>query len=233
MLRMLLLSACLALCAAAARASIPVDLEERSREGLQHVCEDREPGDPGYVACEEQVGDAQGEYTGSECVLAGLPPVCTLDFVPKVRLKGKLLLFQDDLARDFSGAPRVETGFVLEVKAGKRREKLVELFDAAEIGHWNAFTESFLVDVASQVQFTNAEESAFNFASDNLVAVGDALRALAQEAFPDADLAGAIAVLTTVVREKPKQNLVHDDAADALASAARFRVVVEFVRLRP
>jgi hypothetical protein len=233
MLRILLLSGCLALSAAAARASIPVDLEERSREGLQHVCEDREPGDPCYVACVEQVGDAQGEYTGSECVPAGLPPACTLDFVPKVRLKGKLLLFQDDLARHSTGLPRVETGFVLEVKAGKRREKLVELFDLAEIGHWNTFTESFLVDVASQVQFTNAEESAFNFASDNLVAVGDALRALAQEAFPDADLAGAIAVLTSVVREKPKQNLVHDDAADALASAARFRVVVEFVRLRP
>ena len=42
-----------------------------------------------------------------------------------------------------------------------------------------------------------------------------------------------IAVLTTVMREKPKQNLVHDDGADALASAARFRVVIEFVRLRP
>ena len=223
----------LALAASAGQATIPVDLEERSRAGLQHVCRDREPGDADYVACEEQVGDAEGEYTAAECVQAGLPAACTLDFVPKVRLKAKLLLFQDDIARDFSGTPRVEAGVVLEVRKGRRRAKLVELFDGAAIGHWSAFSESFLVDAASQVQFTNAESSAFNFASENLVALGDALRAFAQEAFPKADLSGAIAVLTSVAREKPKANLVHDDAADPLASAARMRVVIEFVRLRP
>jgi hypothetical protein len=223
----------LALAASAAQASIPVDLEERSRAGLQHVCEDREPGDAGYLTCEEQVGGVDGEYTASECVVAGLPPVCTLDFVPKLRLRGELLLIQDDQARDFSGDPGVQTGVILEVKLGRQKVKLVELFDLAEIGHWNAFSESFLVDLASGVQFTNAEESAFNFASENLQDLGLALRELAQQAYPQADLSAAVAVLTSVTRAKPKGNLVHDDPADALASAARFRVVIEFVRLRP
>jgi hypothetical protein len=234
MTRSPLLSIALALASAAAQATIPVDLEERSRAGLQHVCKDKEPDDVGdYIPCVEQVAGDDSEYTGSECVTAGLPPACTLDFVPKVRLKGKLLLFQDDQARDFSGTPRLATGLVLDVKARGLEARLVELFADADIGHWNSFAESFLVDAATQIQFTNPEKSAFNFASDNLVELGLALRQLAQDAYPTADLSGAIAVLTSVKREKPKRNLVHDDPADALASAARFRVVVEFVRLRP
>jgi hypothetical protein len=233
MTRSPLLSIALALASAAAQATIPVDLEERSRAGLQHVCKDREPGDANYVVCAEQVAGDDSEYTGSECTPAGLPPACTLDFVPKVRLKGALLLFQDDQARDFSGTPRLATGLVLDVKARGLEARLVELFADADIGHWNSFAESFLVDAANQVQFTNPEQSAFNFASDNLVELGLALRQLAQDAYPTTDLSGAIAVLTSLKRQKPKRNLVHDDPTDALASAARFRVVVEFVRLRP
>lgn len=234
MTRRLLLSFALplALAPAAARASIPVDLEERSRSGLQHVCKDREPGDAKYVQCEEQVGGSDGEYTGAECTAAGLPPACTLDFVKGVRLKGKLLLIQDDQARDFSGTPRVATGLVLEVKARRQKVKLVELFDGDEIGHWNGFAEAFLTDAASQIQFTNGEKTAFNFASDNLEDLGLALREIAQAAWPSADLGGAIAVLTKVKRKK-KGASAHDDPADALASAARYRVVIEFVRLRP
>jgi hypothetical protein len=219
--------------AAPGLASIPVDLEERSREGLQHVCRDREPGDDDYVACVEQVGGLDGEYTAAECVIAGLPPACTLDFVPKVRLKGELLLVQDDQARDFSGTPRLETALILDVKAGRRKQTFVEVFDGAEIGHWNAFAETFLDDAATSIQFSNAEASAFNFASDNLADLGDALRAFAQESFAAADLSGAVAVLTSVKRQKPKTHVVHDDPADPLASAARFRVLIEFVRLRP
>jgi hypothetical protein len=233
MLRILLVSFGLSLASPGAFASIPVDLEERSREGLQHVCRDREPGDSGYVACVAQVGGAESEYTGAECAAAGLPPVCTLDFVKKVRLKGRLLLFRDDHARNFSGTPGVQSGIVLEVKAGRHSASFAELFDLAGIGHWNEFPESFLAAQADPFQFTNAEGSAFNFASDNLADLGAALRELAQQAFPTADLSGSIAVLTSVVREKPKRNVAHDDPADALASAARFRVVIEFVRLRP
>lgn len=234
MLRARALAAAAVLAAAAPGfASIPVDLEERSREGLQHVCRDREPGDDDYVACSEQVGGLDGEYTAAECVLAGLPPVCTLDFIPKVRLKGELLLIQDDQARDWLYAASVDTALILDVKAGRRKQTFVEVFDGAEIGHWNAFAETFLDDAATSIQFTNAEASAFNFASENLADLGDALRAFAQQSFAEADLAGAIAVLTSVTRQKPKTNLVHDDPADPLASAARFRVVVEFVRLRP
>lgn len=215
-----------------AQASIPVDLEERTRSGLLHVCKDREPGDAKYVVCSAQVGGAESEYTGAECAAAGLPAACTLDFVKGVRLKGKLLLLQDDQARDFSGTPRLVTGLVLEVKARRNPVKLVELFDGAEIGHWNSFLESFLSDAASQIQFTNAEKSAFNFASDNLEDLGLALRELAQQAWPSADLSGAIAVLTQVKRQK-KGGTAHDEPADALGSAARYRVVIEFVRLRP
>ena len=232
MLRALAAAAVLA-AAAPGTASIPVDLEERSREGLQHVCRDREPGDDDYVVCSEQVGVLDGEYTAAECVLAGLPPACTLDFIPKVRLKGELMLIQDDQARDFSGTPRVEAALILDLKARGRKQTFVEVFDGAEIGHWNAFAETFLDDAATSIQFTNAEASAFNFASENLADLGDALRTFAHQSFVEADLAGAVAVLTSVKRQKPKTNLVHDDPADPLASAARFRVVVEFVRLRP
>lgn len=226
----------LALMAAAARASatIPVDLEERSRAGLQHVCVDREPGQADYVLCSEQVGGATGEYTAAECVLAGLPPACTLDFVAKVRLKGTLLLTLDEHALDPLLVPRPEAALLLEVKAGREKQTFVELFDGAEIGHWNPFAESFLDDLATGVQFSNAELSAFNFATDdNLADLGAALHDFAQQAFPRADLTGAVAALTSVTREKPKGNLVHDDPADRLASAARFRVVIEFVRARP
>ena len=134
--------------------------------------------------------------------------------------------------RPFAGTPRLATGIVLELKARREKLKLVDLFDGAEIGHWNSFLESFLTDRANQIQFTNEEKTAFNFASDNLADLGFALRVLAHQAWPSADLAGAVAVLTKVKRQK-KGAVAHDDPADALGSAARYRVVIEFVRLRP
>ena len=65
---------CLAL-PVVAGASIPGNIEQRTRESLLHVCTDTEPDDvDDYIVCSEQVGgDPQEEYTGSECVTAGLP----------------------------------------------------------------------------------------------------------------------------------------------------------------
>jgi apolipoprotein N-acyltransferase len=170
---------------------------------------------------------------GAECVPAGLPPACSVDFVQKVRLSGRLLVVQDDQAEDEALVARVATGIVLEVKARGRTTRLVELFDGSEIGHWNAFLEAFLLDTASSIQFTNADESAYNFASDNLEEIGSELREIARAAWPAIDLSGSVALLTSVVRESPKKSVDHAEAGDPLASAASFKVVIRFARLRP
>ena len=230
--RLALLLAGAALAAARAGASIPVDLEDRSRAGLLHVCVDVEPNASNYVVCEEQVG-GDGEYTGSECASAGLPQACTVDFVGKLRLKGKLLLIQDDQAKDTLNTPRPVTGVILEIGVRGKKVTLIDLFDNTEIGHWNAFAEAFLLDVADSIEFTNAEESAFTFPSDNLEDLGLELRALAQDAWPTIDLSYAVAVITSVVRESPKKSIDHSDVADPLASAASFKVVIELARVRP
>ena len=89
---------------APARASVPGNEDQLARSGLQHVCVDLEPGDEGYVACNEQEGgDPTGFYTGSECVTAGLPPTCVVDYVPKTELKAKLFLIEDEDAADNEG----------------------------------------------------------------------------------------------------------------------------------
>ena len=113
---------CLAL-PVVAGASIPGNIEQRTRESLLHVCTDTEPDDvDDYIVCSEQVGgDPQEEYTGSECVTAGLPASCVPDFIPKVKLKATLLLVQDEDAENSSGGSIEATGLVLQLKKGKKK----------------------------------------------------------------------------------------------------------------
>jgi len=215
-----------------AGASIPGDLENRSRAGLLHVCTDVEPGTPKYVVCDEQLG-GDGEYTGSECLAAGLPAACRVDFVGKLRLKGKLLLIQDDQAKDTALTFRLVTGVILEIGVRGKKARLIDLFDGSSIGHWNDFAEAFLLDLADSIAFTNDARTAYTFPSENLDDLGLELRALAQDAWPSIDLSEATAVFTSIVRDTPKKNVDHSDVADPLASAASFKVVIQFARVRP
>ena len=220
--------------ATAALASIPDDLNGRTNSGIVHVCRDREPGQPDYVQCDahEVEVDPTTPYTGAECTAASLPAECTIDFLPKVKVTGTMLLVNDDVARDEGVDFITETAIVLDVKAKGQRARILDVFDGAEIGHWNDFDETFLVDPQQNIAFSDTEKTAFNFASDNLGPIGDAVRALAQAAYPDVDFTNTVAMLTSVKRSKPKKNVDHD-GADPLASAAQFKIVIQFARVLP
>jgi 23S rRNA U2552 (ribose-2'-O)-methylase RlmE/FtsJ len=221
--------------ATAALASIPDDLEGRTRSGILHVCRDREPGQPDYVQCDahEVEVDPTTPYTGAECAAAGLPAECTIDFLPKVKVTGTMLLVNDDVARDEAADFITATAIVLDLKAKGQRARILDVFDGAEIGHWNEFDEIFLVDSQQNITFSDAEKTAFNFASDNLSPVGEAVRALAQAAYPTVDFTNTVAMLTSVKRAKPKKNVDHSSGTDPLASAAQFKVVIQFARVLP
>jgi hypothetical protein len=239
MMRYLALSAAaaLALVAARAGASIPGNTDQRGRAGLIHVCaQDTEPGDADYVVCNEQEGgDPEAAYTASECVTAGLDPVCVVDFVPKVRIKATLLLILDDTAEDSGGGSFEESAIILQLKLRGKKQTLIELFDGSKIGNWNGFAENFLADVASQVQFSNVEGTEFQFASENLTNIGNQIRDLAAAAFTKsaADIAVSVPVVTSIARDPKQPPLDHSVLSDPLATGASFRVVIEFARTRP
>jgi hypothetical protein len=220
--------------ATAAYASIPTDLPERTRSGIVHVCRDREPGQPDYVQCSEHVDDVDptSEYTAAECTAAGLPAECTIDFLPKVKVTGTMLLVNDDFAEDEASDFITATAVVLDVKAKKARARILDVFQTDELGHWNSFDETFLVDPATAIAFSDADRTAFNFASDNLAEVGEALRQLAIAGYPTVDFTNTVAMITSVKRSKPKKNVDHD-GVDPLASAAQFKIVIQFARLLP
>lgn len=219
--------------AAGALASIPTDLEARSRAGILHVCRDREPTQSGYVVCDTQVAGDDSEYTGAECAAVSLPAECTIDFLPRVKLTGTLLLIEDDAADDGFGGIDVATGFVLDLEAHGQRRKLVEIVQGNEIGHWNGFDEAFLVDPTTAVAFSDAAKTAFNFPSDNLLTLGTALSELAQAGYPTVDFTGTIPLVVSMKRVKPKRIVDASEPGDSLASAARFKVVIQFARARP
>ena len=215
-----------------ALASIPGNIDQRAREGLLHVCVDNEPGDPGYIICDAQEGDSQSSYTGAECAAAGLLPICELDFVPKARAKAKLLLIADDVTRDNNDndqGPGTVVKLELKLKGGKFT--LVEVFATDTIGNWNAIDPEALVFNAD-IEFTNATETAYQFANDNLTDLGIAIRDLADEALK-ADLSGTVPVLTDIVRQEKKGESDRANPGDPIGSASRWKVVIEFVRVRP
>ena len=227
------LSAALALVAARAGASIPGNIDQRGLAGLVHVCQaDAEPGDADYVPCvQHESDDPQLPFTAVECGPAGLDPVCVVDFIPKVRIKGTLFLINDDDAEDSGGFFQPEAGFVLELKLHGKKVKLVELFDGTTIGNWNGFSESFLVNVANAIDFKNPTGTEFQFASDNLSTIGEQIRQAAAAAFPKADLSAAVPVVTSIERDPKSPPL--DASGNTLASAATFKVVIEFARTVP
>ena len=80
----------------------------------------------------DQGGGADTDpYTGSECVTAGLPAACVVDFIPKVTLKGTLRLILDDQALDQNLNTIEATGVVVDFKKGKKKATLVDLFEAS------------------------------------------------------------------------------------------------------
>jgi len=217
----------------AALATIPGNLEQEAYENLQHVCTDTEPDDvDDYIVCIEQEGaDPTAPYTGSECVTAGLPAACVLDFIPKVKLKASLLLLHDDTAEDGGGGSIQASGALVDLKKGKKKATLIELFDGASLGNWNTFDEFFLVN-APDIDFTNDGQTAYQFAAGTLFELGLEVREIAASWFPKADLSEAVAVLTAIQLDPKRPALDHDDA-DLLASGATFKIEIQFVRTRP
>ena len=224
----------IAVLAAPAEASIPGNIEERAREGLLHVCIDTEPLDDEYVVCTAQDSDAQSLYTGAECTGAGLPASCTIDFIPKVKITGRLLLVNDEFALDAVGdpIPQGQTAIFLELKKGGKKATLIELFGGTKLGNWNGFAEDLLPS-DSGISYTNQDETVFQFANDNLTDLGLEVRALASDWFKKADLSEAVPVLTVLTRHPKRAPLDHPGFDDPVASAAWFKIVIQFARVRP
>jgi hypothetical protein len=234
-LKLTLALAALAL-AAPAGASIPGNEDQLARSGLQHVCVDAEPADDGYVQCNEQEGgDPTGFYTAAECVGAGLPPVCVVDYIPKTVLKAKLFLIEDEDAEDNSENFASAAGFVLEIKIKGKKHVLVELFaggfDGTQIGNWNDLTEDFVANPNLTVDFSS--DTNFQYANQSLENVGFAIRDLAHAAWPTRGLDGAIPVFLAFTRGDPEAIVDRSEFGDLLASGAPFDLEIGFARLRP
>ena len=234
--RLLAASFALAALAVPGRASVPGNIPDLSYAGLVHVCEDNEPDDgpPDYIVCEEhEAGDPFQPYTASECVTAGLPAVCVTDFVPKVRLKGTILLVHDDDALD-QGSDIVEQGqtaVILELKKGGKKRTFIELFHAAKIGNWNSFGDEGFITGTGGIVFETSGE--FQFANQNLTDLGLEIRDQAALWFPKADLGTAVPVITSIARDAKKDPLDEDAFEEKLASAVTLKVTIEFARALP
>ena len=219
-----------ALCslAGAAHASIPGNLEERSNNGLRHVCIDNEPGDTDYIVCEAQAAEFQVPYTGEECAAEGLPPVCVLDFVPGVRVKATVTIILDDDAKD-GGDNDVgeQTGLELVLKVKKKKYRLYDLFTGSKLGNWNSIgIEDGLLD--GGIVYTNFGMTAFQFANGNLTDLGDKIVEIVDAAYETKDLSETRPL--TVFMERIEN--VDARGEDPTASAADWKVILEFVRVR-
>ena len=234
--RLLVVPLALAALAVPGRASVPGNIPDLAYNGLVHVCEDNEPDDgpDDYILCvEHEAGDPFQPFTGSECVAAGLPAVCVTDFVPKVRLKGKLTLATDEAALDGGSTPHIggETVVILELKKGAKKRTFIDLYDGTKIGNWNAYGgEAFLTGVGG-IDFETAGE--FQFANQNIADLGLEIRDQAALWFPNADLSDAVAVITAIARDPKKDPIDEDQFEDKLASAAFLTITIEFARAVP
>jgi hypothetical protein len=221
---------------APSRASVPGNEDQLARFGLQHVCVDLEPDDEGYVQCNEQEGgDPTGFYTGSECVTAGLPPTCVVDYVPKTELKAKLFMIEDEDAQTNEGGSQSAAGIVVEIKIKGKKHVLVELFagefGGTQIGNWNDLTEDLLTDSAVNVDFSSPTN--FQYANQSLEDVGLAIRDLAHAAWPTRGLDTAIPVFLGFDRGAEDEIVDRSEFGDLLASGAPFELTIGFARLRP
>lgn len=215
----------------AAHGTIPGNIHERSREGLQHVCVDGEPGDADYIQCEAQVGGLfDAPYTAEECSAAGLAGPCELDFIPKVRVKGTVTIVYDDLPRTGGSAVATEqTGIILDLKVKKKKVRIIELFEGSKIGNWNSIgVEAGLIE--GGIVYTNPSMSAFQFASDNLTDLGDKIISIVDPAYPKVDLTQTLPLVTFMKRVERGDVDARD--ADPTASASVWKIGIEFVRVR-
>jgi hypothetical protein len=233
--RLLAASFAFAALAVPGRASVPGNIPDLSYNGLVHVCEDVEPDDGAdYIVCQEhEADDTFQPYTGSECVTAGLPAVCVTDFIPKVRLKGTILLVHDDDALDSGGTPvpQGQTAVILELKKGAKKRTFIELFAEAKIGNWNSFGGETFITGTGGIDFETTGE--FQFANQNLTDLGLEVRDQAALWFPKADLSAALPVITAIARDTKKDPLDEDAFEEKLASAVSLRVEIQFARAIP
>jgi len=233
------------LLAAPAGASIPGGtLESRYYEGILHVCsKDAEPGSSKYVVCNDQVGaDTQAEYTASECMAAGMEPVCVADFVPKTRVKLLLTLIVDDDAKDAgNNNDGTHAAVILQGKYKGATILLSDLFFDSKIGNWNSFSEAELVAVAEFIFDAVAPDNATwevvqQFANladptDNLADVGDRLLEIVDSKHPlDLAAEGVVPVLTSV-KALPKKGDA-DETGSLVGSTSVFKITIEFARVR-
>jgi hypothetical protein len=224
--RTLALALVAAICALAlpSSATIPGNVDERSFEGLLHVCVDSEPGNASYVVCNEQEGDdSQAPYTASECTDAGLPAACTIDFVAGIGVTGQLILIADD------EGPRTAIHF--EFKIGGSKHVVADIFDTDELGNWNPLgDDGGEIVVLSNISVSDLSPTEFNFGDGNLTDLGDKVKAIV-EAVRGIDLSDTVPVF---VEADFKEGAPFADASDdPTASAGVHRVSLRFARVRP
>ncbi|MGI9431333.1 MAG: hypothetical protein ACR2PQ_03920 [Myxococcota bacterium] len=214
--------------AATAWSSIPGNVEERSFEGLLHVCVDSEPGDTNYVVCEEQEDDIEVfPYTGSECVAASLPASCVIDFLPSVAVTGKLTLMADD------DGPR--TAILFEFGAGGQRHVVADIFDTDELGNWNPLSGDGGEEVVrGNISVQDGSPTEFQFSSGNLRPLADQIREIL-ESTRGIDLSGTVAVFTSTSfkASAPAADGGFFPEERPTASTGVHVVTLRFARVRP
>ena len=214
-----------------ARASIPGNGDQKSNEGLLHVCWDVEPGNAKYLVCNEQTtpGDPTSAYTASECTAANISASCVVDYIPRLFVNGTLTLIADEQPLDDAsneGTPQATLLLTLNY-GGIKKVTYVESFDGTTIGNWNPFFET---DLANGQPFPFVDNGAFQFSNGNLVDLGLKIRDEAQ-LFTDIDLSNAVAVLVNVQADWNKVPV--DGTADRLGSAGFYKITIRFARVRP
>ena len=217
--------------AAPAAASIPGNIEQVTREGLLHVCKDREPGDADYLVCEDvDAGFPETPYTASECVAAGLSSRCRIDFIPDVKVRARLSLVYDDQALTSAFDTQEQTAVRLRLVLGDDRIVLFDLFEGTKLGNWNPmFAET---NVFEAFDFTNADATAYQFAYGNLADLGEAIVAAADDFFA-ADLSDTVPVLVKATKLVSSDDSSHDAFDDPLASSGDWALTFKFARVRP
>lgn len=214
--------------ASASHASIPGNLEERSNEGLLHVCVDGEPGDADYIVCDDQLDDFSQPYSGLECEAEGLPASCELDFIPKVRIKGIVTIIYDEDPKNAGNNDVPEqTGLVLKLRVKKKQVRLYDLFQGSKLGNWNPIgNEGGLL--SGGINYTNGSMTAFQFSNGNLTDLGEKIVSVVDPAYPGVDLSETLPLVTFMER-------FHDvDASgdDPTGTASMWKITLEFVRVR-
>ncbi len=212
-------------------ASIPGNVDERSYEGLLHVCVDKEPGHQDYIVCDEQVGGfIDAPYTGSECAAEGLPAVCTIDFIPRAKAVGPLTLIADDPIPASGENPR--TTILFKFRAGGVRHLVSDTFDTDKLGNWNSLgIDGGEIVALGNISTQDTSETEFQYAQGNLTDFADEVLRIVDAAKPQVDLSNAVAVFTEA--EHRPDRLESNHQFDDLATVGKHQLRIEFARVRP